>query len=117
MKHARDRCGIGCFRRAGSSTPASVTQEIASEILKEGLDFSYCSYGHAKESRLECAAILRRSGLFGFLFGMEAGSQKVLDLMGKPTTVGPIRSVVMTAKRAGICYHAGANGGYSRDEI
>jgi radical SAM superfamily enzyme YgiQ (UPF0313 family) len=102
MKHIRDRCGIRSFRYAGSSTPADLMRETATEILNGSLDVSYCSYGHVKEFRLEDAALLKRSGLFGLLFGIESGSQKVLDLMGKPTTVEQIKSAVTAAKGAGI---------------
>lgn len=102
MKHIRDRYGVRSFRYAGSSTPATLMREVASKIMEEDLKVSYCSYGHVREFRAEDAMVLKQSGLFGLLFGIESGSQKVLDLMKKPTTVEQISRAVTVAKNAGI---------------
>jgi radical SAM superfamily enzyme YgiQ (UPF0313 family) len=102
MKHIRSRSGVRSFRYAGSSTPAELMRQVAERIIEENLDVSYCSYGHAKEFCAGNAEILKRSGLFGLLFGIESGNQKVLDLMNKPTTVEQIKTAVRTAKDAGI---------------
>jgi len=102
MKGIMDVNGIRTFRYAGSSTPATLMREIADGIIAEKLDVEYCSYGHVKEFRRDDANILRRSGLFGLLFGIESGSQPVLKLMNKPTTVEQIRRAVNEAKNAGI---------------
>jgi radical SAM superfamily enzyme YgiQ (UPF0313 family) len=102
MRHIRDSYGITSFRYAGSSTPAKLMRDVAEQILAANLDVEYCSYGHVREFDPEAAALLKRSGLFGLLFGIESGSQKVLDLMNKPTTVEQIEVAVKTAKDAGI---------------
>lgn len=102
MAHTRDQYGIRSFRYAGSSTPAKLMRQIADKIIAENLDVSYCSYGHVREFRLDDAMVLKRSGLFGLLFGIESGCQTVLDLMNKPTTVERIRTAVTAAKNAGI---------------
>lgn len=102
MEHISSKCGIRSFRYAGSSTPARLMREIAKGIIASNLDVTYCSYGHVKEFCLGDATVLKRSGLFGLLFGIESGSQKVLDLMNKPTTVDQIRRAVTAAKDAGI---------------
>ena len=47
-------------------------------------------------------SFLKKSGLFGLLFGIESGSQKVLDLMNKPTTVEQIRKAVKASREIGI---------------
>ncbi len=102
MKHIRNAHGIRSFRYAGSSTPAKLMRQIADRIIAENLDVSYCSYGHVREFRSDDAMVLKQSGLFGLLFGIESGCQKVLDLMNKPTTVERIRTAVTEAKNAGI---------------
>jgi anaerobic magnesium-protoporphyrin IX monomethyl ester cyclase len=102
MKHIRDRCRVRSFRYAGSSTPTTLMREVANKILEDGLQVSYCSYGHVSEFRPDDAMVLKQSGLFGLLFGIESGNQKVLDLMNKPTMVEQIRAAVKAAKDAGI---------------
>jgi radical SAM superfamily enzyme YgiQ (UPF0313 family) len=102
MKHVRDRYGIRTFRYAGSSTPAKLMREVAEKIVEQGLDVNYCSYGHFREFAPDDAPLLKRSGTFGILFGIESGSQKVLDLLNKRTTVEQIRTGVKAAKNAGI---------------
>jgi radical SAM superfamily enzyme YgiQ (UPF0313 family) len=102
MRHILSSYGIRTFRYAGSSTPAKLMREVATRIIEEKLDVSYCSYGHVREFDSDSAVLLKRSGLFGVLFGIESGSQNVLDLMNKPTTVERIRTVLKAAKSACI---------------
>ena len=102
MKYIIANNKIKSFRYAGSSTPAKLMQEVAKKIIHDGLDVTYCSYGHVREFRSENAALLKQSGLFGLLFGIESGSQMVLERMNKPTTVEQIIKAVNTAKDAGI---------------
>jgi len=102
MKNVRRTCGIRTFRYAGSSTPASFMQDCAKKIVADELDVTYCSYGHVREFNAGNAKLLKQSGLFGLLFGIESGSQKVLDLMDKPTKVSQIRAASYAAKEAGI---------------
>jgi radical SAM superfamily enzyme YgiQ (UPF0313 family) len=45
---------------------------------------------------------MRRAGFSSLTFGIESGSQKVLDLMGKGTHLGEIRLLVKDAAQAGI---------------
>lgn len=102
MRHIGETCGIRSFRYAGSSTPAKLMREVAGRIIEEGLDVSYCSYGHVREFAPDDVALLKESGLFGLLFGIESGSRKVLDLMNKRTTVEQIRTALKAAKEAGV---------------
>ncbi|MBN2331033.1 MAG: B12-binding domain-containing radical SAM protein [Candidatus Aenigmarchaeota archaeon] len=102
MKRIRDHNGIRSFRYAGSSTPSTLMREVAIKIMEEDLKVNYCSYGHVREFCSEDAKALKESGLFGLLFGIESGSQGVLDLMNKPTTIEQIRTAVKAAKVAGI---------------
>ncbi len=102
MKHIRNQYRVRSFRYAESSTPATLMRHIADKIIKEDLQVSYCSYGHVREFCPDDAAVLKQSGLFGLLFGIKSGNQKVLDLMNKPTTVEQIRTAVKAAKDASI---------------
>jgi radical SAM superfamily enzyme YgiQ (UPF0313 family) len=102
IKHIINSYGVSSFRYAGSSTPSGLMREVAETVINENLDIRYCSYGHVREFHAEDAALLRKSGLFGLLFGIESGSQKVLDLMNKPTTVEQIRKAVKASREIGI---------------
>jgi len=73
-----------------------------SEILvNNGIESWNCDTRVNTVSR-ELLQIMKRCGCEKVAFGVESGSQRMLDLMGKGITVGQVRDAVTWARQAGI---------------
>ncbi|HOX39419.1 MAG TPA: radical SAM protein [Candidatus Brocadiia bacterium] len=103
---SRVESGIRHFSFVDEMVSPKRFQEIADAILDAGLDISY--YALAKPVRQFDEGILERmsqSGCRYLLWGLESGSQRVLDFMDKGTEVGEIQRVFRAAHAAGIINH------------
>jgi hypothetical protein len=79
---------------------------LADAIIAAGLDIAY--YALAKPNKAFKPEILRKmaqSGCKYLLWGVESGSQRVLDLMDKGTQVEDMEQVLRDAHAAGIANH------------
>jgi len=89
------------FRMSGSNTPPSLRKELAQEFLKRGLNISYAGFGHVNGN--EDYNLLRESGCLSLAFGVESGSQLILDQdLNKNVKVDQIISALNSCKRSGI---------------
>lgn len=66
------------------------------------LDITYRCNGDARNNTAEDFKLLYKSGCREIAFGVESGSQKVLDFMGKGATVGQNKAAIINAKEAGL---------------
>ena len=100
--------GIRAFRFAGSNTPPALHRNIAEEIIKRDLKVTYSGFGHVGNAYLESYDILKKSGCHALFFGVESGSQYILDnsinkkSCGKRTTLDDIEKAFSACKAAGI---------------
>ena len=79
---------------------------LADAIIAAGLDISY--YALAKPNKAFKPDILRKmaqSGCKYLLWGLESGSQRILDLMDKGTHIDDVQQVLRDAHAAGIANH------------
>ena len=107
MEHVASTANTRLFRLAGSNPPSKHRRRIARELLRRGSRFEYVSFGHTRSTD-EDYALLRRSGCLSLFFGVESGSQRILDeALNKKTTVKSIRWNLAEAKREGILISAG----------
>lgn len=81
---------------------------IVEQLEARGLagKFRFVALGRPDTFDEEAALLLKRMGLYYLLFGMESGSQKMLDTLGKQTTVEQIRRAFRLAKKHGFRTHA-----------
>jgi len=76
--------------------------EICTRILERGLPATWTCLSRVNTVDAEMLALMKRSGCYLISYGLESGSQAVLDTLGKGTTVEQgIKAVEMT-KAAGI---------------
>jgi radical SAM superfamily enzyme YgiQ (UPF0313 family) len=103
MVAIKKKYGIGVFRYAGSNTPIKLMDEIAREILKRGLKIEYTTFGHVRGVNLNTFKLLKSSGCFGMFFGIESGSQSILDKgINKRVKVEQIKKAILYAKKSGL---------------
>lgn len=79
-------------------------QEICDEIMKRKLDhLSYLTEGRCSQT-IELAALqkMRAAGFKWIWWGVESGSQKVLDAIKKDVTLDDVRYSFRLAKQAGV---------------
>lgn len=96
------RCNVHTFRFAGSCTPYSVLNEFASALNERGSRYMYASFAHVRHSEQADFKTIRDSGCVCLFFGVESGSQPVLNLMRKGTTTEQITRAIGSAREAGI---------------
>jgi radical SAM superfamily enzyme YgiQ (UPF0313 family) len=95
--------GIRAFRYAGSSTPGKLMAEVAQILKEKGIKVTYTSFAEANLlNSEEEMKLLRDSGLVSLFFGMESGSQKMLDGIHKCLKVDVLRKALDASKEAGI---------------
>jgi len=103
MAALQERYGMSVFRLCGASTPGELLHEIAQEILRRGLQVQYNSFGHFRSAKPEHFATLAQSGLYSLFFGLESGSQRILDkAVHKGIKLGRVRESIAACKSAGI---------------
>jgi len=98
---------IGCklntntFRLAGSNTPTDLRKEIAKEIIHRQLNIIYTGFGHVRGN--DDYELLRTSGCLALAFGVESGSQEILNQsVNKKVKTDDIVSAIISCKNAGI---------------
>lgn len=89
------------FRLAGSNTPTDLRREIAQEIVRRQLNVIYTGFGHVKG--YEDYNLLKNSGCVALAFGVESGSQEILNQsINKKVKTDDIVSAIKNCKTAGI---------------
>lgn len=103
MQEMQQRWGMSVFRLGGSSTPGELMHQIAEEILRRGLRVQYNSFGHFRSSNSRHFETLARSGLYSLFFGLESGSQQILDrAVHKGIRLEAAAETIKAAQAAGI---------------
>jgi len=78
---------------------------ILEGMLRRGWDFTIKCRGRVHSVDPELLALMKRAGVRAVTYGLESGSQKVLDAMGKKTTVEQNYHAIRITREAGLlCY-------------
>lgn len=94
--------GVSTFRFAGSCTPYSLLNGFAAEVIRTGRKVSYVSFAHIRDSAEADFALMRRSGCEVLAFGIESGSQRILDRMRKGVSTASIPETLRRVRDAGL---------------
>lgn len=93
---------VSAFRFAGSATPGKLMTAITDEVQARRARVHFTAFGRVNHAQPEAFARNRQSGLLSLFFGVESGSQAMLDRMNKLVNVAEMRRVLLESKRAGI---------------
>jgi radical SAM superfamily enzyme YgiQ (UPF0313 family) len=103
MKRLVQKLDTSTFRLAGSNTPADLKMELANQIIKQDLSMVYSAFGHVREHKKLDYGLLRQSGCISLAFGVESGSQRILDQdINKRVKIDQVSSALRECKQAGI---------------
>jgi anaerobic magnesium-protoporphyrin IX monomethyl ester cyclase len=75
---------------------------IADEIQNRGLDIGFVASSRVDMVNQKLLEKLKKSGLTTLYYGVESGSQRILDLMKKGITLKQAEDAVKSAKDAGL---------------
>ncbi len=76
--------------------------KISEEIKREGLDISWTASSRVDTFNSDVAEAMKKGGCHTVYFGIESGSQKTLDFIGKRITTEQAKSSVKKAKNSGL---------------
>ena len=95
--------GTKLFRFGGQFTPGRLMEQIAREILARKLDIEFTSFAHVSAMRDIDFHLLYRAGLRAVFYGVESGSQRILDgSLEKKIRVEDIEQVIRHTREANI---------------
>lgn len=78
-------------------------ETLATKIIDEGLEIHYGAYAKpVKSFTFDLCMLLQRSGCQVLQWGVEAASQRILDLMSKGTNIHEVKNVLSNSAQAGI---------------
>ncbi len=105
LKEVRElgaRYGFRAFRFAGSCTPYALLNDFADAVCAERLTLRYASFAHIRDSNEADFPRIRESGCVALFFGIESGSQRILDAMRKGVSPRQILEALRGSHDAGI---------------
>ncbi len=103
LKAVMSETGADTFIYAGSNTPSKAAAANARAIIDARLDIRYAGFGHARGMKKADFDIMARSGCRALFYGVESGSQRILDKsLNKGNKVGEVRDILKRTKEAGI---------------
>jgi radical SAM superfamily enzyme YgiQ (UPF0313 family) len=77
-------------------------RDICKGIIERGFSFSWGCEGRVDSSAIDQFALMKKANCKVLAFGIEAGTQKILDRLGKKQTLAQIERAVDEAKKNGI---------------
>jgi len=103
MEKLNRQLGIDTFRLAGSNPPVDLKMDLAREFIMRDFSVEYSAFSHVREHERVDYELLRKSGCVALAFGVESGSQRILDQdINKRITVEQISSALTKCRQAGI---------------
>jgi anaerobic magnesium-protoporphyrin IX monomethyl ester cyclase len=108
IEHLYTQCGVRAiqFQDDTINVPRQRGLDICNEIIKRGLNERMTFMGSLRVNTPLVSPLLfeklHQAGFIYLGFGVESGSQKVLDTMHKDLTPGEVRAAVKMARRAHI---------------
>jgi anaerobic magnesium-protoporphyrin IX monomethyl ester cyclase len=77
-------------------------ERICRAMIDARLDLTWSCYSRADQGDPGLFSLMKRAGCWQVSFGIESGSQKILDFIRKGITLEQVRRTVVATKRAGI---------------
>ena len=77
-------------------------KDICNGIINRNLDFHWTCESRVDSNAIDQMALMSEANCRALMFGIEAGTQKILDRLGKKQTLDQIKHAVNEAKKNGI---------------
>lgn len=104
VRQLRERFGVReiCFEDDTFVTHRPRLKEICERLIDLDLGVSWNCLARVNQVTAEHLALMRRAGCWQVSFGIESGSQRVLELIGKQASIEQIRGAVAMTRAAGL---------------
>ena len=76
--------------------------KLSELVKKEKLDFTWMAEGRVSQSSVELLSAMKQMGCKILNYGVESGSQRILDWYNKQITLDQIHSAIKNSKKVGI---------------
>lgn len=106
IKFIQKKYGINKFNFQDDTFTVNKKRLYKMLDLFKPLNIGFRAHGRSGLDTLEDYILLKEAGCDVIAWGIESGSQKILDLMNKQTTVENNENVIKWAKEAGLTTHA-----------
>jgi anaerobic magnesium-protoporphyrin IX monomethyl ester cyclase len=90
------------FEDDAFSADIQAAKNLCQEIIKRKLNIVWYATTRVDAVDEELLTLMKNAGCYAISYGVETGSQKILDLMGKKVTVQKARETMIATKQAGI---------------
>ncbi|MBN1796321.1 MAG: glycosyltransferase [Sedimentisphaerales bacterium] len=90
------------FREDNFTLNRTRLEKFCNLIIEKGLKIQWVCESRVSNLDADIMRLMARAGLKGFYFGVESGSQRMLDLMDKGITVEQIRNAFKLCKEANV---------------
>jgi anaerobic magnesium-protoporphyrin IX monomethyl ester cyclase len=77
-------------------------EKICKTILDEKIDITWSCYSRVDQGNLELFRLMKKAGCWQISYGIESGSQRILDLIKKNVTLEKIENTVVDTNKAGL---------------
>jgi radical SAM superfamily enzyme YgiQ (UPF0313 family) len=104
MEEVRNRYGIKSIMIMDDSFTADRERvlKICDLLIERKIGISWICRGRPDEVDRELLVHMKKAGCHQIYYGIESGSQRILDLLGKKITIDRIKAGVRDAKNAGM---------------
>ncbi|MEA3468202.1 MAG: radical SAM protein, partial [Thermodesulfobacteriota bacterium] len=103
IKFLQKQYGCSSFYFYDEMIPPQRFKKLAGQILDEGLEIDYGAYAKpVKDFTTDLCQLIQRSGCRVLQWGVEAASQRILELMSKGTDIHEVEKVLANSTAAGI---------------
>lgn len=104
MRYVRNRFGVRDFLFWSESSMTNRRQmiEISEKLATEIPDARWVCNGRVTDANRSLLEAMKRAGCWMIGYGIESGSQRVLDLMNKKVTLEDMERAVAATKEAGL---------------
>ncbi len=76
--------------------------ELCNAFIREGFDFSWSCNSHPNLLDLDTMKLMKRAGCWQIAYGIESGSQRVLDVVKREVRLPRLRETLRMTQEAGI---------------
>ena len=95
--------GLAAFKLGGSYTPSAYLRELANELIRVEANIEFCGYGRINDAQPDDFGLYYEAGCRALFFGVETGSQLLLDtVIDKRYQTSTCASTLTACREAGI---------------
>lgn len=102
MAALKKRHNLFAFRLAGSYTPTKYLRRLAIQLIESRTNIAFSGFGRISDAEKADFELFYKAGCRALFFGVESGSQMILDKANKGHRTEHCTEILKSSKKAGI---------------